>query len=974
MGAADADGPRDDTRTWMRALSDGVQSADHPVAWSRHNLVAYGDVDVLGACVALVSVAEGSKHAAQPVARLHAPPRPATFPGVSTAPAPLTLEPPTLVSFSPCGYTLLAYFPMSACVSGETSMAGASAALPLGRTPSTDGVAPAPLPTLEQMASTASFSAAPSPATTPFPTTPTPSDAPGAAPAHALPPQQQPSDQGVLCIWTRPAAGPPGAWTMKQCIPVAPATCHAPAALVGDIAEALWLGGPGQWHVDPAACADGVAGGSTTSPPFHRAPSRGPGTFSARTALCPEERQEEQLLVLVTSAGQVAFLHRLGDASGESSASCDTFRLYTTWLHEPSVQPPPATMEPVMRAFATERMDLANDAVCTRPRPLQLSHLACTVVPNEPVVLVAYVSAQACLPELISLTEIQIEVDREMTFFTTNPQSPIPALPSPLVSARDAVPRDLLVHAETLARLAWAPPRRDGTLQLLCALCVQSRAATDLCAEPRAVGTHLVSWDVRRRSVSTAGVLRSVFPPVPAHAATSASAEAPAADDSLWAPTPAADAWLAGVYITGVVTASDGLPVAGSVLAACLRLPCSAADGRAEEWRMLDMPSLASRQLTALPPAMLQRSALTLSPTGTLACALRRPQNAPAFLSLPFPHAVSPPAFTSVAGRVLALSLLRNADCADAAHWTRTQAPADTRLLPDVVAAVSAALRFHGEKDKLPTLRQTMHLTHVLLALTSGCSDARERALHQRAHLFVQITDMYTALTRARADTFSVQFSAQLIPPGADAIAFSPAAVHMLLRRLAVVLRWLEQSSRAAIAAAVPGDAARGTTAAPFEVDALLALLAIHEPRSLFYEVLAGLAVFATWLAEMPLQTWSMLIHDCAGSGADVPASLDEYRTELAQLDLARAVLTEVLDNAAVDLRAAVDAVRPVTDTSDAHAFWTSLFAPERTKADADAVHAIARVFVAQGTGIVRNPVALWTAAPEALAGMPLGG
>ena len=108
---ADA-GRRSRLNAWVHACFDGSMERDRPVAWSRQNLVAYGAVHDGAACVVVVPSERVGCAVDDPVAtHLHPPTRGALF--AAGRQAPCDLDAPALVSFSPCGYTLMAFFSVS---------------------------------------------------------------------------------------------------------------------------------------------------------------------------------------------------------------------------------------------------------------------------------------------------------------------------------------------------------------------------------------------------------------------------------------------------------------------------------------------------------------------------------------------------------------------------------------------------------------------------------------------------------------------------------------------------------------------------------------------------------------------------------------------------------------------------------------------------------------------------------------------
>jgi len=324
-----------------------------PVAWSRHNIVAHGVCDTHGASVVLVSETGCGVRTDKPIVRLHPPPRAPAYGADATV-----LGAPSFVVFSPCGFTLAAYFP----VRPATDAAGAP--VPIA----------APLESLVNVVPPSSAAASPTiPTTPPLPATPGSASDVELGINHTVP-----WDHGVFCLWTRRSHSSLDAWKLHHWLPVGPAfpAPAAPQQLHGDVVDVCWFGAPRLWH--------------TTEKGFARAHARGPATFQTRPSYLLDQAQQEQVCLVFTSAAQVAFLHRLSERS--------PFRVHYGWLHVPGVHPPPAMLD-----VDSQRADVGLARV---------SHIACALVPDESCVLIAHAEA-ADAP--VRLTEIHAIINGEMT-------------------------------------------------------------------------------------------------------------------------------------------------------------------------------------------------------------------------------------------------------------------------------------------------------------------------------------------------------------------------------------------------------------------------------------------------------------------------------------------------------------------------------------------------------------------------------
>jgi len=370
------------------AWFDAPEAQNTPAAWSRQGVVAHGVRDEHGAHIALLGDTGRAVHEA-PLVRLFPPTR---APALG-ADMPTQLGAPTMVRFSPCGYTLIAYFPAettaplppeqaAGAVQIPTAALTTLTATPMQRTPTATPSSATLVPVPDHVSPVPTLpSATASPALTSMPGTPQALEAMNTLPVA---PNVIQGDQGVVCLWTRAPYAPVDRWALHQWVPVSYVPT-SPGCLHGDVLDALWLGTPRIWKME--------------GPTFMREPACGPSTFLPRAALSLDEAQSEQACVLVTRAGQVAFLHRLSGAT----AAWNAFRVHYGALSLASVVPPPPTLD-------------AEQASDLHVPPMAVRRARLCEVPDEPVVLIAY-ELDSCTPHsaALGLTELQIHMDGEMS-------------------------------------------------------------------------------------------------------------------------------------------------------------------------------------------------------------------------------------------------------------------------------------------------------------------------------------------------------------------------------------------------------------------------------------------------------------------------------------------------------------------------------------------------------------------------------
>lgn len=502
-------------------------------------------MDAQGAYVALRSATEPGADGT----RLYAPAHPALSAGGA-----YEVGGARYVSFSPCGRTLLAYFPLQTRPEAQRSFLPAGAAMGLeGLTPSAHAMAFAPTPTGSMSVSA----------------------------WHA--------DHGMCCVWTQSAVDP-GQWRLVQTMPVSdastPPTSHS---LHGDLIDVCWLGAPRVWSVDTDLAAPTCS--------FRRAPAAGPASLLVHDARDGE--QDEQVVLLTTSTGQHSVLHRL---AGPAAPAPDRplYRVQHGWLGAQSVLPPPATLE---QAPVPSDLDARSAIV----------HCTVRAVPHEPVVLVAYQTADDRTQ--LRLTQVQLALDGEMSFFTLH------LLPSITVTQPGKY--------EPVLQMQWMPNQAHLDLVLSAAI-----------REPgTATGTHLSAWRAARAS--------------------------PTAVDWVRAPTYQSLELRTAVVLPECMVTGLYPPDAVASIASTTALYRDE-----ERWGSFELDSLQYTPGRPIPARALSRSIVCPSPVGLLGYTVLSTGEA---ARLAFPLA-SMPLVPSV-GRLLALALLRRVQAGDVAGWMRLSTP-----------------------------------------------------------------------------------------------------------------------------------------------------------------------------------------------------------------------------------------------------------------------------------------------------------
>ena len=443
-------GRRSRLNAWVHACFDGSMARDRPVAWSRQNLVAYGAVHDGAACVVVVPSECVGCAVDDPVAtHLHPPTRGPLF--AADRQAPCDLDAPALVSFSPCGYTLMAFFSVSPILA--TSDASALPSEPVRTRPLT--------PAFAESKGTES------PALTPPVSMPHTYSQPISDATDLLP-----YDHGVICIWTRAPGASIAAWSLKQWIPVSPVPSFT--HLSGHIIGLHWLDHGRMWK------------GTESGASYMRAPSCGPATNVPPAGLPTDMMASEQACILISHVGHVVFVHRANEHA--------PFRMHVGWLHVPGIYPLPTHYEPTTlhKMFTT----------------LDIRHMSITALPNEPILFVAYQCYAHGSVMFMHVSELTFDLHGELSCFIVNPEPPL-TMRSPQDSICGTSHAYLMLTAMTWSCLL------DGSLVLVFALATDESSFDPLSSSTSLCNTSLYIWNVRRSQSRRMDELRCIFESLP---------------------------------------------------------------------------------------------------------------------------------------------------------------------------------------------------------------------------------------------------------------------------------------------------------------------------------------------------------------------------------------------------------------------------------------------------------------------------
>lgn len=936
----DAEYQKHRLHVWAHAGFDGSMVPDKPVAWSRQNLVAYGTSDEHGACVLIVpsacAVHGGKVNASQVVARLHPPPR---APPIATS-TPYELDAPSLVSFSPCGHTLLAYFPvMPVLTTNEPLVPSASLelstplVLPVDQSaavsPSANAMnASMSAATMNAAINTAGAStnasagasAFTSPAMTPLAT---PRGLVRTLSGHSTSPGMDalgmgmgsattsllPYDHGVLCIWTRtsPSISATDQWILQQWFPVSlpVSTLSTSGASTAAASAAAATGTASSLSSVPTAAATGA---SATTPPaapstgpsslsklsgdmidvcwldsarawkctetdFVRAPSSGPSTSVPAAGLPLDKSADEQACVVVSRLGQVVFLHRVHEKS--------MFRIHIGCLQVPGVYPPPASYEPTTLESVFSAMEIR--------------HVSMATMSDAPILLVAYQSSISGSAMFVNMTELVFELNGDLSYFFINPQSSVT-----MRSLEEAL-SGTKHRYQVLTSMSWS---RDagGDLALMFAVATDEGASEPVWSSRSLRDTMLYVWDVRQSQNKRVDELRCIFESSPSQIASDET-------DKAWRITPLTLRHIPGLVLSSIIPACSPVPHAHKIYATAFvmdhmdREIWGTIDTKTYEWTSLEMQ---------VPPHVLMRSSLALSPCGVLACMLIRPGRQLGCLCLPIQSHSIP-----TLGRLAALSLLRHATPMDVAHFLLRHHALTHDFIIAMVQATANALAFNDNHNNPSgaaplTLTQTKLVLPLVLALTSECADTSQRLLHARTCVFVSLFHMYQELSIARHDTTNARF-ADLLGHTAYA-SFHPSTVWTLARILQTLTEWLERALCTAMQCNMPG-------ARPADVpaDALLELCLHTNARRLLCEVLSGVCVYTTWIQQLTNESWLSLL------GADVRPSSSKCDAAIHRLWNIQSHIKDILNATPLVLEHVLPffSVLP-RGMNDVAAFWDS--------------------------------------------------
>lgn len=897
MEAADADAAPHG-RDW--AWFDAPEAQHANVAWSRQGVVAHGMRNEHGAHVALLGDTGRAIHDT-PLLRLFPPAR---APTLGTA-LPTQLGAPTLLRFSPCGYTLLAYFPAEATAplapgQGSGAVQIPTAALPtLTATPiqQTPTATPASAATHAPVPDHVSpVTTLPSAAASPVPGTPHSLEAMSTLPVTQ--PNVVQGDQGVVCLWTRAPHAPVDRWALHQWVPVSYGAASL-GCIHDDVIDALWLGAPRLWKME--------------GPAFVREPACGPSTFLPRAALSLDEAQREQACILVTRAGQVVFLHRLSSAA----AAWHAFRVHYGSLSLASVVPPPPTLD-------------AEQAPDLHAPPCAVRRACLCDVPDESVVLIAYEPVSCAFgPSALGLTELQIQMDGEMscTCFLLTRVCVINPLPSVSVDVRDPSGRAAPVPWRTT--LEWV--RTASSLSLW--LCVGEAAPAPAGhGATQSERTYLIEWAAQRTTTRASDELRSLWGSAPSDGADLSQGR--------WTMSVAARSELRGMVVTGLVPPQQPGPHRDAVWATVWE-----ASVGAEVWGALDARTGTFTRLSeSMPPSWLAHTAWALSPNGVLACTHLWPGGR--LVCTPLPVSLHAP---SDAGHLFALALLRHTAHTDVAHAARADGAGTYASLVHTIQATAAALQWGRDSARQsPSLAQTLQLVPVALSLVSGTAEAPQQRLYDRLALFAEWAAIHRALCAARTDYNNRRLTFLATESRPD-VSFAPAHTWALAHALRRAISWLEQSASVCVQCQVPG-------VRPSDVpsDSLLELLTHTGACHLVHEVLAGLLVLAKWLEQEAPAAW------VARTLSDVRApTAAQHAAAVRHHALVRDYVSTLLASTPVDVACIMEALAQAPYDVDATRFWDSLLGLREAHLSEEAFH-LARSLVS-GSDALRDRAALCT-------------
>ncbi|KOS14961.1 hypothetical protein Malapachy_0950 [Malassezia pachydermatis] len=928
---------------------DGAVASERSVAWSRQNILAYGSQFNDNVCVTLAAEA-GQGLRGRVLARLVPPARVMSM--TPSGHPPSVLGAPTLVSFSPCGHTLLAYFPAIPSMSNDkdtsTTMPPSLAML---SSASTSMPAPAghPIPVAATSASTPTLTSSSlptftpvqgptpngtaSPSITPLPGTPGSTSQGESFSLHATSPPVS-NHQGVLCIWTRAEHAPVDQWSLGQWFPVQPVSDDlvAPATttsmLLDDVLDIAWIGEPRRWKDKEGT--------------YTRLPACGPSVLMPQPSWPLEAIQTEQACVLVTRAGQVAFLHRFG--VGLSSSFLPSFRMHTAWLDQPSIQPPPPTLDHVAEHSPS------------RTTLLDVRHVSMTLVPSEPVILVAYmVNPRSVTTPCLHWTELHCQLDGEMSFYAIEP---CPSVPLD-VASMDGV-ASLLPPLQTACpplTLTWTCTEAN-TLELWASLLVFASWPDVVQAHRPMSGSVLLAWDVRRQAESRTDLLAASFTRTPS--ASAIQEEEEEATLRPWKMVLRKASWVAGHVVTTLLSPSSTLPIAQTSWATAW--DCQAPG--LEVWGTVDPVSLTwTRQANVPPlsPSTRHRSAMALSPNGVLAAMMTWPAGDMACMALPL---LAPTTDPRTSGRLLALSALRGTSATDVAHVVRMHtSPWTCASLIALMQGVSEALAFSTPQRPIPTLAQVVHMLPMVLALTSDAHDAPMVRVFERTHRLAALAHVHRVLSAARTDCTNARFVHLLLTSSsAQRVSFAPSKVWQLLHALQLTLFWLQQCVCVGWQCGIPGAESRHIPSDP-----LLEVLVLPAAAHLCHEVLAGLCLVVDWLASVTPAAWLEAIDQEREPSQTITVDAAQCEAALQQLVSVREYAAQLVRASPVHVRHAVDLFTPRVFELTPEAFWEAWLG-ERPWHTSDAAFRVAQR-LQEYPAAVRDPVTLclhahppWTA------------
>ncbi|PWN50940.1 hypothetical protein IE53DRAFT_368476 [Violaceomyces palustris] len=411
-------GRQDSVWACIQSVNDQILGtrSQRQIAWSRHNLIAYSSSSSnsnLGPSrphivLRTIPTASAPGQRTEVAAHSHLFPPEQTNPASNNVLGP-SYGPPTQITFSHCGFYLVAYFP------------------PVPSSPSQHGLA------ATQLTSNGNSE--------------------GQLANNVPDAQPDTSALGSLCIWSRATTSSLNDWKLVQTVRVAERSSDismertgranalkvnahgqqvstsssttesdGPKDLQGGIKEIIWLGNDRQWRVT------GQLGGNGKTA-YARDSARGPRSFHADGIGLV---QDVQAFLVFGNHGEVTLLHCRPKSQKAEQSAADAqgmkqkplFDTLHSSLFIPALTPAPPTLD-------AEGGDSPKNGSWSTPLHVKmprLSHLAVGMQVEEPIVIVASKTRKlfAGSEDILRLTEIRVYLDGDATIMTTRP---LPSFP-----------------------------------------------------------------------------------------------------------------------------------------------------------------------------------------------------------------------------------------------------------------------------------------------------------------------------------------------------------------------------------------------------------------------------------------------------------------------------------------------------------------------------------------------------------------